>query len=50
VLVDEENVVLEAGVEVSFKTELADDRVVMAVDVGVDTVHSLEDLADHAWE
>lgn len=46
VLVDEEDVLLEAGVEVGLEPELADDGVVVAVDVGVDAVHSLEDLAD----
>lgn len=34
----------------SLKTKLADDRVVVAVDVGVHTIHALEDLSDHAWE
>lgn len=38
VLVDEKHVVLEAGVEVWLKAELEDDRVVVAVDVGVDAV------------
>jgi hypothetical protein len=50
VLVDEKDVVLEASVEMGFETELADDWVVVAVDVGVNTIHSLEDLTDHAWE
>jgi len=44
VLVDEEDVLLEAGVEVGLEAELADNGVVVAVDVGVDTVHALEDL------
>ena len=46
VLVDEEHVLLEARVEVRFQAELADDWVVVAVDVGVDAVHAFEDLAD----
>lgn len=45
VLVDEEDVLLEARVEVGLEAELADDGVVVAVDVGVDAVHALEDLA-----
>jgi hypothetical protein len=50
VLVDEEDVLLEAGVEVGLEAELADDGVVVAVNVGVDAVHALEDLADEAGE
>lgn len=50
VLIDEKNVMLEAGVEMGLQTELADDRVVVAVDVGINTVHSFEDLANHARE
>jgi hypothetical protein len=46
VLIDEQYILLEAGVEVRFQPQLADDGVVMAVDVGVDTIHALEDLAD----
>jgi hypothetical protein len=38
VLVNEEHIVLEAGVEVGFKTEVYYHRIVMAVYVGVDTV------------
>lgn len=50
VLVDEEHVLLEAGVEVRLEAELADDGVVVAVDVGVDAVHALEDLPDEVGE
>ena len=49
-LVDEQDVLLEAGVEVGLEAQLADDGVVMAVDVGVDAVHALEDLADQGRE
>lgn len=49
-LVDEEDVLLEGGVEVRLEAELADDGVVVAVDVGVDAVHALEDLADEGGE
>lgn len=49
-LVDEEDVLLEARVEVRFEAELANDGVVVAVDVGVDAVHALEDLADGLGE
>lgn len=50
VLVDEEDVLLEARVEVGLEAELADDGVVVAVDVGVDAVHALEDLAHRLRE
>lgn len=50
VLVDEEDVLLEAGVEMRLEAQLADDGVVVAVDVGVDAVHALEDLADEGRE
>lgn len=49
-LVNEENVVLEAGVKMRLKTQLTDDRVVVAVDVCVNTVHSLEDGTNGRWE
>lgn len=45
VLVNEEHVLLEACVEVRLKTELTDHGVVVAVNVGVNSVHALEDLA-----
>lgn len=46
VLINEENVVLEAGVEMRLQAKLADDWVMVAVDMGVDAVHTLEDLAN----
>jgi len=49
-LVNEQNVVLEACIEMSLKTKLTNDWIVMAVDVSVDSVHSLEYLSNHAWE
>nr|POE90627.1 hypothetical protein CFP56_60240 [Quercus suber] len=45
-LLNEKDVVLEAGVEVGFEAETADDTVVVAVDVGVDAIQALEDGAD----
>jgi hypothetical protein len=50
VLIDEEYVMLETGVQMRFKTKLPDDWVVMTVDVGVYAIHSLEDLSNHAGE
>lgn len=32
------------------EAEFSNNRVVMAVDMSVDTVHPLEDLANYAWE
>lgn len=49
-LVDEEDVLLEGGVEVGLEAELADHGVVVAVDVGVDAVEALEDLAHQRRE
>jgi hypothetical protein len=45
-LLDEQDVVLEAGVQVRLQTQTAHDRVVVAVNVCVDPVQPLEDLAD----
>jgi hypothetical protein len=50
VLIDEEDVVLEAGIEMSLESQLANNWVVVTVDVGVHTVHPLEDLLNHARE
>jgi hypothetical protein len=50
VLVDEENVLLEARVEVRLETELADYGVMVAVNVGIDAVHALEDLTNKSRE
>ena len=47
-LVNEQNVVLKACIEVSLEAQFANDWIVVAVDVGVNTIHSLEDLPDHA--
>ena len=49
-LINEENIMLETSVEVSLKAELSNNGVVVAIDVGVDTVHSLENLSDHTRE
>ena len=47
-LVDEKDIVLEASIEMGLETQLTNHWVVMAVDMRIDTVHSLEDLSDHA--
>lgn len=48
--VDEQHIVLEAGVQVWLEAEVHNDGVVVAVDVSVDTVQSLEDLAEKTGE
>lgn len=49
-LIHEEDIVLEAGVEVRLEAELDDDWIVVAVDVGVDAVEALEHCAEEGWE
>lgn len=41
---------LEARVEVRLKSELNDDGIMMAVNVGIHSVKSLEDLSDEHWK
>lgn len=50
VLIDKQDVVLEAGVQVWLETKVYHDRVVVAVDVGVDSVQTLEDLTEETRE
>lgn len=45
VLIDKQDIVLEARVEVRFKTQVDDNRVVVTVDVRVRPIQPLEDLA-----
>lgn len=41
---------LEAGVQMGFETKFTDDGVMVAVNMCVDAIHSLEDLTDHTCE
>lgn len=41
---------LEACIEVSLEAKFANDGVVVTVNMGVDTIHALEYLSDHAGE
>src|SRR3569833_206917 len=50
VLIDEEHVLLEAGIEMRLEPQLSNDGVVMAVFVGVDSVHALEFLLHQGRE
>lgn len=53
-LVHKQDVVLEAGIEMWLEAELHNHRIVMAVDVSVDTIESLEHLTNSCgksfWE
>lgn len=49
-LIDEENVVLEAGIQMRLEAQVDDDWVVVTVDVSVDTVEAFEHLPEEAWE
>jgi hypothetical protein len=48
--IDEQDVMLEAGVEMGLEAEVYYYRVMMAVDVGVDTIQTLEDLTEEIGE
>ena len=49
-LIHKQHVLLETCVQVRLKTKLTNHGVVVAVDMSVDTVHALEDLADQRRE
>jgi len=49
-LVHEQDVVLEARVEMWFQSQLKHNRVMVAVDVSIHSVQPLEHLADESWE
>lgn len=49
-LVYEEDVLLETGVQVRFQAKFSNDGVVMTVNVGIDTVHAFENLAHQGWK
>lgn len=48
--IDEQDVVLEASIQMWLEAEVYHDRVVVAVDMGVDTVQALEDLPEETGE
>jgi hypothetical protein len=50
VLIYEENIMFKAGIEMSLKPEFSNNGIMMTVNVGIDTVHALEDLSNHARE
>ena len=49
-LVHEQDVVLEARIEMWFQSQLKHDRVMVAVDMSIHSVQPLEHLADESWE
>lgn len=49
-LVDEQHVMLEARIKMRLEAQLDNDRVVVAVDVGVDAVQALEHVSDEGRE
>lgn len=49
-LIHKQNVMLEARVQMRLETEIDDDGIVMAVNVGVDAVETLEDLKNERLE
>lgn len=46
--VNEKDVMLEAGIEMSLEAKLTDDRIVVAVYMSINSIHSFENLSDHA--
>jgi len=49
-LVYEQDVVLEARIEMWFQSQLKHDWVVVAVDMSIHTIQPLEHLANESWE
>lgn len=49
-LIDKQDVVFEASIEVRLETKVHHYRIVMAIDMSVNTVKALEDLADETGE
>jgi hypothetical protein len=45
-LINEEDIVLEAGIEVWLEAQVHNDGIVVTVDVRVDAIKALENLAD----
>ena len=50
VFVNEQNVMLEARVQMWFQSQLDNDRVMMTVYVGIHTVQALEELTYQGWK
>ena len=49
-LIDEQDIVLEACVQMGLEAKLDDDRIVMTVDMRVDPIQSLKELAYQRWK
>jgi hypothetical protein len=54
VFIDEKNVMLETRIQMSLKTKLTDDWVMVTVNMSIHTIHALENLPNHVrkrlWE
>jgi hypothetical protein len=50
VLINEKNVVFETSIQVGLQAKFANDGVVVAIDVSIHTIHTLENLPNHIWE
>lgn len=48
--VNEEHVMLEAGIEMRLEAEVEHDVIVVTVNVRVNTIQAFEHLADQRWE
>lgn len=48
--VDEEDIVLEARIQMGLQSKLDDNRIVVTIYVCVDAIESLEKLTDQDWE
>lgn len=49
-LIHKQHIMLEARIQMWLKSQLQDDWVVVAVDMSVDTVETLEHLSEESWE
>jgi hypothetical protein len=49
-LINEQDVMLETRVQMWFEAKLDNNRIVVAVNVGVYTVETLEDVSEERWE
>jgi len=49
-LIHKQYVMLEARIQVRFEAEVDNDRVVVAIDMGIDAIHAFEDLEEERLE
>jgi hypothetical protein len=46
VFINKQHIVFETGVEMRLEAQLDDDRVMVTVDMGIDSIHSFEELTN----